>query len=160
MKRFFIFLVVLISLFLSNESIAQKDSRFEEFKEMKKNFVLKNTILTVEERKSFTILFEKYGNKYHDKVWVLKKKLKKEFNQPYDTLSSENAFKYINDYDYLEKLGMSIKHERNQKLLETIRPEIVLKILVNEMEFDQLMLRRIRNRNKKIKEKEKERDRK
>ena len=154
MKRFFVFLVFLISLFLSNESIAQKDNRFEEFKEMKKNFVIKNTILTIKEEKSFKILFEKYGNKYHDEVWVLKKKLKKEFNQPYDTLSSENAFKYINDYDHLEQLGMNIKHERNQKLLETIRPEIVLKILINEMEFDQLMLRRIRNRNKKIKEKE------
>ena len=157
MKRFFVFLVFLISLFLSNESIAQKDNRFEEFKEMKKNFVLKNTILTVKEEKSFTNLFEKYGNKYHDEVWVLKKKLKKEFNQPYDTLSSENAFKYINDYDYLEQLGMNIKHERNQKLLESIRPEIVLKILINEMEFDQLMLRRIRDRNKKIKEKERDR---
>tara|TARA_A100000164_G_scaffold216586_1_gene192074 strand:+ start:43 stop:519 length:477 start_codon:yes stop_codon:yes gene_type:complete len=157
MNRFFVFLVVLISLLLCNESIAQKDNRFEEFKELKKNFVLRNTILTVEERKSFTILFEKYGNKYHDKVWVLKKKLKKQFNQPYDTLSSENAFKYINDYDYLEQLGMSIKHERNQKLLETIRPEIVLKILINEMEFDQSMLRRIRNRNKKIKDKERDR---
>tara|TARA_B100000886_G_C20289976_1_gene435002 strand:+ start:246 stop:722 length:477 start_codon:yes stop_codon:yes gene_type:complete len=157
MKRFFVFLMVLISFFLSNESIAQKDNRFEEFKEMKKNFILKNTILTVKEEKSFTILFEKYGNKYHDEVWVLKKKLKKEFNQPYDTLWSEKAFKYINDYDYLEQLGMNIKHERNQKLLETIRPEIVLKILINEMEFDQLMLRRIRNRNKKIKEKEKDR---
>ena len=157
MKRFFVFLVFLISLFLSNESIAQKDNRFEEFKEMKKNFVLKNTILTVKEEKSFTILFEKYGNKYHDEVWVLKKNLKKEFNKPYDTLSSENAFKYINDYDYLEQLGMNIKHERNQKLLETIRPEIVLKILINEMEFDQLMLRRIRNRNKKIEEKERDR---
>ncbi len=157
MKRFFVFLVVLFSLFLSNESIAQKDNHFEEFKEMKKNFVLKNTILTIKEEKSFTILFEKYGNKYHDEVWVLKKKLKKKFNQPYDTLSSENAFKYINDYDYLEQLGMTIKHERNQKLLETIRPEIVLKILINEMEFDQLMLRRIRNRNKKNKEKERDR---
>ena len=52
---------------------------------------------------------------------------------------------------------MSIKHERNQKLLETIRPEIVLKILINEMEFDQSMLRRIRNRNKKIKDKERDR---
>ena len=157
MKRFSIFLVVLISFFLSNESIAQKVNRFEEFKEMKKNFVLKNTILTAKEEKSFTSLFEKYGNKYHDEVWVLKKKLKKEFNQPYDTLSSENAFKYINDYDNLEQLGMNIKHERNQKLLETMRPEIVLKILINEMEFDQLMLRRIRNRNKKIKEKERDR---
>jgi hypothetical protein len=157
MKRFFVFLVFLISLFLSNESIAQKDNRFEEFKEMKKNFVLKNTILTVKEEKSFTILFEKYGNKYHNEVWVLKKKLKKEFNHPHDTLSSENAFKYINDYDYLEQLGINIKHERNQKLLETIRPKIVLKILINEMEFDQLMLRRIRNSNKKIKEKERDR---
>ena len=68
---------------------------------------------------------------------------------------SENAFKYINDYNNLEQLGMSIKHERNRKFLEVIRPEIVLKILVREMEFDKLMFKRIRNTNK-----QKEKDRK
>ena len=50
---------------------------------------------------------------------------------------------------------MSIKHERNRKFLEVIRPEIVLKILVREMEFDKLMFKRIQNNNK-----QKEKDRK
>ena len=36
---------------------------------------------------------------------------------------------------------MSIKNECNQNFLETIRPEIIHKILINEMELDLFMFR-------------------
>ena len=156
MKRFFIFLVILVSLFFSNQSMAQQRiNRFEEFKKMKMSFILEKTDLTDKEKKSFEPLFQNSEKQYHDDVWIVKKKLIKELLQPFDSISSENASKYINDYNSLEQLGMTIKHERNRKFLEVIRPEIVLKILVREMEFDKLMFKRIRNTNK-----QKEKDRK
>ena len=156
MKRFFVFPVILISLFLSNQSMAQRRiNGFEEIKKMKMSFILENNDLTDKEKKSFEPLFQNSEKQYHDEVWRVKKQLRKELLQPFDTISSENAFKYINDYNSLEQLGMSIKHERNRKFLEVIRPEIVLKILVREMEFDKLMFKRIRNNNK-----QKEKDRK
>ena len=43
---------------------------------------------------------------------------------------------------------MTMKNERNQKLLKSIRPKEVLHILHQEKEFDQEMFRRIRNRSK------------
>jgi len=156
MKRFFIFLVILVSLFFSNQSMAQQRiNRFEELKKMKMSFILEKTDLTDKEKKSFEPLFQNSEKQYHDDVWIVKKKLIKELLQPFDSISSENASKYINDYNSLEQLGMTIKHERNRKFLEVIRPEIVLKILVKEMEFDKLMFKRIRNINK-----QKEKDRK
>ena len=90
-------------------------------------------------------------------MWVLKRKLRKNLTQAHDTISSESASKYINDYYQFEQLGMSIKNERNQALLKSIRPKVVLRILQQEKEFDEVMFKRIRNRSKeKQKEKEKE----
>ena len=73
MKFSFSTLLILLVTVSSNQILAQKSKRFEEFKEMKMNFILKNTDLTNNEKKSFEILFENYENKYHDEVWVLKK---------------------------------------------------------------------------------------
>jgi hypothetical protein len=150
MKRFFVFFGILFSLLLSNQSVAQQRiNRFEEFKKMKMSFILEKTNLTDKEKNSFEPLFQNSEKQYHDEVWIVINKLKKELLKPFDTISSENAFKYINDYNSLEQLGMTIKHERNRKFLEVIRPEIVLRILVQEIEFDQLMFKRIRNSDKK-----------
>ena len=83
--------------------------------------------------------------------------MRKNLTQAYDTISSESASKYINDYYQFEQLGMSIKNKRNQALLKSIRPKVVLRILQQEKEFDEVMFKRIRNRSKeKQKEKEKE----
>ena len=83
--------------------------------------------------------------------------MRKNLTQAYDTISSESVSKYINDYYQFEQLGMSIKNKRNQALLKSIRPKVVLRILQQEKEFDEVMFKRIRNRSKeKQKEKEKE----
>jgi hypothetical protein len=124
---------------------------------MKLNFILENTTLNNTETESFKIIFEESENKYHDEVWVLKRKLRKELKEAYDTITSESASKYINVYYQFEKLGNNIKHKRNQKLLKSIRPKVVLSILQQEKEFDEVMFKRIRNSSKeKQKEKEKE----
>lgn len=157
MKKLNGIFILLSILLVSNPTYAQKNSRFERFKEMKLNFILENTELNNTEIESFKIIFEESENKYHNEVWVLKRKLRKNLTQAYDTISSESASKYINDYYQFEQLGMSIKNKRNQALLKSIRPKVVLRILQQEKEFDEVMFKRIRNRSKeKQKEKEKE----
>ena len=98
MKRLYGIFMMLSILLVSNPTFAQKNSRFERFKEMKLNFILENTELNNTEIESFKIIFEESENKYHDEVWVLKRKLRKELTEAYDTISSESASKYINDY--------------------------------------------------------------
>jgi hypothetical protein len=157
MKKLNGIFIILSILLISNPTFAQKNSRFERFKKMKLNFILENTPLNNTEKESFKIIFEESENKYHDEVWVLKRKLRKELKEAYDTITSESASKYINVYYQFEKLGNNIKHKRNQKLLKSIRPEVVLSILQQEKEFDEVMFKRIRNSSKeKQKEKEKE----
>ena len=157
MKKLNGIFIILSIILISNLTYAQKNSRFEQFKEMKLNFIIENTELNNTEIESFKIIFEESENKYHNKVWVLKRKLRKNLAQSYDTISSESASKYINDYYQFEQLGMSIKNKRNQALLKSIRPKVVLMILQQEKEFDEVMFKRIRNRSKeKQKEKEKE----
>ena len=157
MKKLNGIFIILSILLISNPTFAQKNSRFERFKKMKLNFILENTPLNNTEKESFKIIFEESENKYHDEVWVLKRKLRKELNEAYDTITSESASKYINVYYQFEKLGNNIKHKRNQKLLKSIRPKVVLSILQQEKEFDEVMFKRIRNSSKeKQKEKEKE----
>jgi hypothetical protein len=157
MKKLNGIFIILSILLISNPTFAQKNSRFERFKKMKLNFILENTTLNNTETESFKIIFEESENKYHDEVWVLKRKLRKELNEAYDTITSESASKYINVYYQFEKLGNNIKHKRNQKLLKSIRPKVVLSILQQEKEFDEVMFKRIRNSSKeKQKEKEKE----
>jgi hypothetical protein len=157
MKKLNGIFIILSILLISNPTFAQKNSRFERFKKMKLNFILENTSLNNTEKESFKIIFEESENKYHDEVWVLKRKLRKEIKEAYDTITSESASKYINVYYQFEKLGNNIKHKRNQKLLKSIRPEVVLSILQQEKEFDEVMFKRIRNSSKeKQKEKEKE----
>jgi len=153
MKKLNGIFVILSILLVSNPTYAQKNSRFERFKEMKLDFILENTELNNTEIESFKIIFEESENKYHNEVWVLKRKLRKDIREAYDTISSESASKYINDYYQFEQLGMTIKHNRNQKLLKLIRPKVVLRILQQEKEFDEVMFKRMRNRSK---EKQKE----
>jgi hypothetical protein len=157
MKKLNGIFIILSILLISNPTFAQKNSRFERFKKMKLNFILENTSLNNTEKESFKIIFEESENKYHDEVWVLKRKLRKELKEAYDTITSESASKYINVYYQFEKLGNNIKYKRNQKLLKSIRPKVVLSILQQEKEFDEVMFKRIRNSSKeKQKEKEKE----
>jgi len=157
MKKLNGIFIILSILLISNPTFAQKNSRFERFKKMKLNFILENTTLSNTETESFKIIFEESENKYHDEVWVLKRKLRKELKEAYDTITFESASKYINVYYQFEKLGNNIKHKRNQKLLKSIRPKVVLSILQQEKEFDEVMFKRIRNSSKeKQKEKEKE----
>ena len=72
--------------------------------------------------------------------------------------SSVSASSYINEYYKLEKLGITLRNDRNQKLLEKIRTKQVLSILHQEQLFDKEMFKRIQERkNKKKKEEEKKR---
>ena len=135
---------------------AQNNERFQKFKTMKRDFIIENTKLNETEKASFYDLFDEYENRYHNEVWLLKRKVRQEVSNAFDTISSESASKYINEYFQFEQLGMTIKHERNQKLLKLIRPKEVLRILHQEKEFDQVMLNRMRNRPKKEQEKGKD----
>jgi hypothetical protein len=137
---------------------AQKNERFQKFKTMKRDFIIENTKLNETEKANFYDLFDEYENRYHNEVWLLKRKVRQEVSNAFDTISSESASKYINEYFQFEQLGMTIKHERNQKLLKLIRPKEVLRILHQEKEFDQVMLNRMRNRPKKEQEKGKEKE--
>jgi len=137
---------------------AQNNERFQKFKTMKRDFIIENTKLNETEKATFYDLFDEYENRYHNEVWLLKRKVRQEVSNAFDTISSESASKYINDYFQFEQLGMTIKHERNQKLLKLIRPKEVLRILHQEKEFDQVMLNRMRNRPKKEQEKGKEKE--
>lgn len=137
---------------------AQNNERFQKFKTMKRDFIIENTKLNETEKASFYDLFDEYENRYHNEVWLLKRKVRQEVSNAFDTISSESASKYINDYFQFEQLGMTIKHERNQKLLKLIRPKEVLRILHQEKEFDQVMLNRMRNRPKKEQEKGKDKE--
>jgi len=137
---------------------AQNNESFQKFKTMKRDFIIENTKLNETEKASFYDLFDEYENRYHNEVWLLKRKVSQEVSNAFDTISSESASKYINDYFQFEQLGMTIKHERNQKLLKLIRPKEVLRILHQEKEFDQVMLNRMRNRPKKEQEKGKEKE--
>ncbi|MGB1405249.1 MAG: hypothetical protein ACPG6F_06205 [Flavobacteriaceae bacterium] len=125
---------------------------------MKRDFIIENTKLNETEKATFYDLFDEYENRYHNEVWLLKRKVRQEVSNAFDTISSESASKYINEYFQFEQLGMTIKHERNQKLLKLIRPKEVLRILHQEKEFDQVMLNRMRNRPKKEQEKGKEKE--
>ncbi len=137
---------------------AQNNERFQKFKTMKRDFIIENTKLNETEKATFYDLFDEYENRYHNEVWLLKRKVRQEVSNAFDTISSESASKYINEYFQFEQLGMTIKHERNQKLLKLIRPKEVLRILHQEKEFDQVMLNRMRNRPKKEQEKGKEKE--
>lgn len=137
---------------------AQNNERFQKFKTMKRDFIIENTKLNETEKASFYDLFDEYENRYHNEVWLLKRKVRQEVSNAFDTISSESASKYINDFFQFEQLGMTIKHERNQKLLKLIRPKEVLRILHQEKEFDQVMLNRMRNRPKKEQEKGKDKE--
>lgn len=157
MKNFKHILKILMILTVVSLSAQQKNERFEKFKEMKLNFILENTEMTSEEEGIFKELFEVSENKYHNEVWVLKRKVRKGIAKEFETISSESASKYINDYYQFEQLGMTIKHQRNQKLLKNLRPKVVLHILNQEKEFDEVMFKRIRNNNKDTRKKEKDR---
>lgn len=137
---------------------AQNNERFQKFKTMKLDFIIENTKLNESEKETFYNLFDKYETRYHNEVWLLKRKVRKDLSKAFDTISSESASNYINDYYHYEQLGMIIKHERNQELLKFIRPKEVLRILQQEKEFDQVMLNRIRNRSKKEQANKKEKE--
>ena len=148
MKSLFRTFCFFFILFWSLNSFSQNNDRFEEFKKMKLNFILTHTNLNEEEKEVFNSIFTDFENRYHSKVWILQRNIRKDLSKAFDTISSKSASKYIEDYYQFEQLGMTMKNERNQKLLKSIRPKEVLHILHQEKEFDQEMFRRIRNRSK------------
>ena len=96
-------------------------------------------------------------DRYHSSVWIKERQIKKKIQESFDTINAQSASSYINDYNALEKLGISLRNERNQKLLEKINAKEVLNILYQEQLFDREMLKRIRERENKKKEEDKKR---
>ena len=136
--------------------LAQDENpRYKKFKEWKLNFILDNLELTPEEEEHFHCIFNTYEDEYHSKVWTKERQIKKQVEESFDTIKSQSASKYITEYHELEKLGLTIKNERNQKMLNKIRTKEVLNFLSQEQRFDQEMFKRIRDHNKKKEEKKK-----
>ena len=67
---------------------AQNNERFQKFKTMKRDFIIENTKLNETEKATFYDLFDEYENRYHNEVWLLKRKVRQEVSNAFDTISS------------------------------------------------------------------------
>jgi hypothetical protein len=156
MKKSYSFFLTFFVFVFSLPGLAQDENpRYKKFKEWKLNFILDNLELTPEEEEHFHCIFNTYEDEYHSKVWTKERQIKKQVEESFDTIKSQSASKYITEYHELEKLGLTIKNERNQKMLNKIRTKEVLNFLSQEQRFDQEMFKRIRDHNKKKEEKKK-----
>lgn len=156
MKKSYSFFLTFFVFVFSLPGLAQDENpRYKKFKEWKLNFILDNLELTPEEEEHFHCIFNTYEDEYHNKVWTKERQIKKQVEESFDTIKSQSASKYITEYHELEKLGLTIKNERNQKMLNKIRTKEVLNFLSQEQRFDQEMFKRIRDNNKKKEEKKK-----
>ena len=150
MKKSYSFFLTFFIFVFSLPGLAQDENpRYKKFKEWKLNFILDNLELTPEEEEHFHCIFNTYEDEYHSKVWIKERQIKKQVEESFDTIKSQSASKYITEYHELEKLGLTIKNERNQKMLNKIRTKEVLNFLSQEQRFDQEMFKRIRDHNKK-----------
>ena len=150
MKKSYSFFLTFFVFVFSLPGLAQDENpRYEKFKEWKLNFILDNLELTPDEEEHFHCIFNTYEDEYHSKVWTKERQIKKQVEESFDTIKSQSASKYITEYHELEKLGLTIKNERNQKMLNKIRTKEVLNFLSQEQRFDQEMFKRIRDRDKK-----------
>ncbi len=149
MNKSYSFFLTFFMFAFSLPGLAQdRNSRHEKFKEWKLNFILDNLELTPEEEEHFHCIFNTYEDEYHTKVWTKESQIKKQVEESFDTIKSQSASEYITEYHELEKLGLTIKNERNQKMLNKIRTKEVLNFLWQEQLFDQEMFKRIRDYNK------------
>ncbi|MDA9630632.1 hypothetical protein N9S80_02170 [Flavobacteriaceae bacterium] len=149
MKKSYSFFLTFFIFVFSLSALAQdENSRYEKIKEWKLNFILDNLELTPEEEEHFHCIFNTYEDEYHSKVWTKERQIKKQVEESFDTIKSQSASEYITEYHELEKLGLTIKNERNQKMLNKIRTKEVLNFLWQEQLFDQEMFKRIRDYNK------------
>jgi hypothetical protein len=156
MKKSYSFFLTFFVFVFSLPGLAQDENpRYKKFKEWKLNFILDNLELTPEEEEHFHCIFNTYEDEYHSKVWTKERQIKKQVEESFDTIKSQSASKYITEYHELEKLGLTIKNKRNQKMLNKIRTKEVLNFLSQEQRFDQEMFKRIRDHNKKKEEKKK-----
>jgi hypothetical protein len=149
MKKSYSFFLTFFIFVFSLSALAQdENSRYEKIKEWKLNFILDNLELTPEEEEHFHCIFNTYEDDYHSRVWIKERQIKKQVEESFDTIKSQSASEYITEYHELEKLGLTIKNERNQKMLNKIRTKEVLNFLWQEQLFDQEMFKRIRDYNK------------
>src|SRR6056300_1015139 len=132
--------IIFLLFFIVNPTVnihAQETSpKHKKFKEMKLNFILDNTDMSNEEAEHFQCVFGNYEDKYHTSVWIKERQIKKQIQKSFDTINSKSASSYINEYSELEKMGITIRNNRNQKLLEKISAKEVLNILYQEKLFD------------------------
>ena len=149
MKKIIPILVFFLTHLLFEPGHAQDSSKYKEFKHMKLNFILNNSDLTSEEEGQFHCIFNAYNDKYHNQVWHKQRAMKISIKNSLDSFSAESASKFINKFHAVEKLGVTLIHNRNQKLLEKIRPKEVLNILYQEKRFDHKMFNKIRKHSKK-----------
>ena len=146
-----LFLLCLANLLSTNLFAQENNSRHKAFKEMKLNFILDKSDMNKEEIEHFQCVFGSFEDKYHSSVWIKERQIKKQIEKSYDTINSISASYYIEEYHLLEKLGISLRNERNQKLLEKISAREVLNILNREQLFDREMFKRIKERKNKNK---------
>ena len=144
----FLLLLLTALLLISNSVWSQKEkSRFEELKAWKLSYIIENTSMNSEELEAYKCIFEDYENAYHKEIWAKVHQMRKDLRKSMDTLNTETAADYINEFDAFEIKGMEMKHQRNEKLLKKIRPKEVLNILYQEKRFDRELFNRIKNKS-------------
>ena len=138
-------ILLIIAVLYSSLAFSQKrGSRFEKLKAWKFEYITDNTSMNSEEMKVFKTIFDQYENQYHKEIWMNVHKFRKDLMKTLDSISTSNAACFVKDLDTYEKKGMQMKHQRNEKMLDQIRPKVVLNILYQEKRFDKELISRIR----------------
>lgn len=140
MNRFILILAILnISYTLSQEG----KMSFERLKAIKMTFITEKIGLNENEEAFFWRIYNDYEKKIYERSSEKIRSIRKKYFKEIDSISSLEAYKAINQMNFLENLALELKQKRDLQLLDSLSPNKVLKVQHAEYRFKREMISKI-----------------
>ena len=106
-------------------------------------FITEKIGLTNNEEIFFWRIYNDFEKKIHERSSQKIRSIRKKYFKEIDSISSLEAYKAINQMNFLENLALELKQKRDLQLLDSLSPNKVLKVQHAEYRFKREMISKI-----------------
>lgn len=137
------FLLILTLLNLNFTFSQESKMTFERLKAIKMTFITEKIGLTNNEEIFFWRIYNDFEKKIYERSSQKIRFIRKKYFKEIDSISSLEAYKAINQMNFLENLALELKQKRDLQLLDSLSPNKVLKVQHAEYRFKREMISKI-----------------
>ena len=137
------YLLILILLNLNFTFSQENKMTFERLKAIKMTFITEKVGLNNNEEIFFWRVYNDFEKRIYERSSQKIRSIRKKYFKEIDSISSLEAYKAINQMNFLENLALELKQKRDLQLLDSLSPNKVLKVQHAEYRFKREMISKI-----------------